>query len=69
MATKITVNSNGSLKIEGDVELVDGSGAAYDLGDRKTIFLCRCGQSQKSPFCDGSHKSCGFDSPAVARSL
>ena len=26
----------------------------------KTYFWCACGQSQKQPFCDGSHKDTGF---------
>jgi CDGSH-type Zn-finger protein len=55
-ATKITVKSNGSLKLEGDFELVDATGAVYDLGGREIISICRCGLSQNKPFCDGSHK-------------
>ena len=31
-ATKITVNSNGSFKVEGDFEIVDRAGNTYDLG-------------------------------------
>jgi CDGSH-type Zn-finger protein len=27
---------------------------------RKTIALCRCGQSLNKPFCDGAHKKCEF---------
>ena len=30
MSTKITVNNNGSLKIEGDFTIVDREGNAYD---------------------------------------
>ena len=26
----------------------------------KTYFWCACGQSQKQPFCDGSHKGTGM---------
>ena len=48
--TKITVNSNGSLRIEGDIDLVDKAGNAYDLGGREVISLCRCGLSQNKPF-------------------
>jgi CDGSH-type Zn-finger protein len=54
--TKLTVNTNGSLKIEGDFEIVDMQGNAYGLQGRTVVSLCRCGQSKNKPFCDGSHK-------------
>ncbi len=28
--------------------------------DAKTYFWCRCGKSQKQPFCDGAHKGSEF---------
>lgn len=56
MTTKITINNNGSLKVEGDVEMVDAQGSAYGLQGRTVIGLCRCGLSGNKPFCDGSHK-------------
>lgn len=56
MATKITINNNGSLKIEGEIEIVDALGNAYGLQGRTVIGLCRCGLSNNKPFCDGSHK-------------
>jgi CDGSH-type Zn-finger protein len=68
MAAKITVNNNGSYRIEGDVELVDGAGNKYDLAGRTTIALCRCGRSKNKPFCDGSHKE-GFESVVTAYKL
>ena len=55
-STKITVNSNGSLRVEGDFEIVDRAGNRYDLGGRELVSICRCGRSQNKPFCDGSHK-------------
>jgi CDGSH-type Zn-finger protein len=55
-AVKLTVNSNGSLKVEGDFEIVDSQGNVYGLGERTTVFICRCGLSQNKPFCDGSHR-------------
>lgn len=57
---QIKVNDNGSLRVSGDIELVDGEGNAYDT---KRIFsLCRCGHSSTKPFCDGTHKKIGFES-------
>jgi CDGSH-type Zn-finger protein len=66
--TKITINSNGSLRLEGDFEILDKAGNKYDLGGRETVSLCRCGHSKNKPFCDGSHKG-NFDHEAVAFAL
>jgi CDGSH-type Zn-finger protein len=55
--TKITVNNNGSLRVEGeDFEIVDKDGNTYGLGGRTLVSICRCGLSKNKPFCDGSHK-------------
>ena len=67
-ATKITVNNNGSLKIEGEIELIDKNGMTYHLGGREVISLCRCGLSKNKPFCDGSHKG-HFEHDAIAFDL
>ena len=66
--TKITVRSNGSLKIEGDFEIVDKDGNVYGLEGREIISICRCGLSQTKPFCDGSHKG-HFEHEAIAFNL
>jgi CDGSH-type Zn-finger protein len=66
--TKITVNNNGSLKIEGDFEIVDKDGNPYDLGGRTAVSLCRCGMSKNKPFCDASHKG-HFEHDAIAFAL
>jgi CDGSH-type Zn-finger protein len=66
--TKITVNSNGSLRVEGDFEIVDVNGTAYGLQGRTVVTLCRCGRSANKPFCDGSHKG-NFDHAATAFDL
>jgi CDGSH-type Zn-finger protein len=68
-ATRITVMNNGSLRVEGDVEIVDPQGNVFGLQGRTRISLCRCGQSSNKPFCDGSHKTCGFTSQVVAFDL
>jgi CDGSH-type Zn-finger protein len=69
MAIKLTVLSNGSLRVEGqDIELVDAQGQPYGLGGRERITICRCGLSKQKPFCDGSHKG-HFEHEAVAFDL
>lgn len=70
MPTKITVTKNGSYRIEGeDFELFDANGSKFDLAGRTIITLCRCGKSNKKPFCDASHKTCGFESEVTAYAL
>lgn len=49
-ATKITVNSNGSIRVEGDFEILDPQGRPFGLAGRTTIGLCRCGHSNNKPF-------------------
>ena len=62
----IRVRDNGPLLIEGPVKLVDALGNAIAVPTNKpTISLCRCGASNNKPFCDGSHKTCGFQSVMV----
>ena len=63
---KITVRKNGSLLVQGDdVTVVDWIGNEYPLAKRP-FALCRCGASQKKPFCDGSHNTIGFQAPETA---
>ena len=64
-STKLTIKSNGSVKVEGDFEIVDIEGNVYNLGGREIISLCRCGLSKNKPFCDGAHKG-HFDHEARA---
>ena len=65
-ATKITVNSDGSVRVEGDFEILDPMGQAFGLAGRTVIGLCRCGASANRPFCDGSHKRIEFQAPDSA---
>lgn len=67
--TKITVRNNGPLRIEGNFQLCDMEGAVFGLGGVTAISLCRCGHSENKPFCDGSHKRVGFQSPVKAREV
>jgi len=69
MSTRIVVNPNGPIRIEGDFSVVDAEGTAFGLGGRPMISLCRCGHSANKPFCDGAHAREGFRDPALARDL
>jgi CDGSH-type Zn-finger protein len=68
-ASKITINNDGSIRVEGDFEICDPQGQPFGLGGRTVIGLCRCGLSQNKPFCDGSHARNGFKDNVVARDL
>ena len=39
--TKLTINRNGSIKIEGDFEITDCEGKTYGLEGRTALGLCR----------------------------
>jgi CDGSH-type Zn-finger protein len=41
--TKITVSLNGSLKVEGEVSLLDHDGKEIPKAEGKPFWLCRCG--------------------------
>jgi CDGSH-type Zn-finger protein len=67
--TSVTVRDNGPLLVEGPLKLLDAEGNAFAIDPSKpAIALCRCGASENKPFCDGSHKRCGFESAVRAAS-
>lgn len=60
----ITVNPHGSLRVEGPVKVQTKDGIV--LFEGTSMSLCRCGESSTKPFCDGTHRNCGFEhDPAV----
>ncbi|MGH2379646.1 MAG: CDGSH iron-sulfur domain-containing protein [Candidatus Limnocylindria bacterium] len=62
---RLKVMDDGALQLRGDlsqINVVDGDGQPFDFGERRTVLLCRCGQSQNKPFCDGRHLRTGFAS-------
>ena len=69
MPAKVTISSNGPIRIEGDFTIVDAEGNSFGLAGRTIIGLCRCGHSENKPFCDGGHKRNGFESLCPARDL
>jgi len=69
MPAKVSINTNGPIRIEGEFIITDADGNAFGLGGRTTIGLCRCGHSENKPFCDGAHRRQGFESACPARDL
>lgn len=60
---KIRMRPNGPLVVEGPFQLFDSRSAEFTIpADKPAIALCRCGHSKNRPFCDGSHRSSGFES-------
>ena len=67
---RIRCRENGPLVVEGPVTIVDHQGNAFKItGDKPAVALCRCGQSANKPFCDGSHRQCGFVAANLATDL
>ena len=75
---KITVRPHGPYVVRGQIPLVRKSqveteyGEPYDwkvesvLETGETYRLCRCGQSNSKPFCDGAHTLVDFDGEEAA---
>ncbi|MFM7205766.1 MAG: CDGSH iron-sulfur domain-containing protein [Planctomycetaceae bacterium] len=62
---------DGPLVVElpADIRLrvIDHLGHEFPLpADKPAVALCRCGQSGSRPFCDGSHRACGFTAVETA---
>lgn len=56
---QIQIMPNGPAIVEGAFEVKNAEGE--NLAEGKTrVAICRCGASQRKPFCDGSHGKAGF---------
>ena len=74
----ITVSKNGPYIVSGSVSLrleiirvnAAGESTEWDEGNAfpasSQYALCRCGNSNKKPFCDGTHAKIGFDGTETA---
>ncbi len=49
---------SGPIWVKGGIRIESADGGSYEIRNRVT--LCRCGQSQNKPFCDGTHASMHF---------
>ena len=64
----IRCRENGPLVLQGPVRLVDHLGNEFKLPvGKEHVALCRCGRSRTKPFCDGSHRECGFQAAERAK--
>jgi CDGSH-type Zn-finger protein len=75
---KIIVKTNGPYLVQGGVPLVRKAPVISEHGEPLTwkkgeslqasepYSLCRCGQSDSKPFCDGSHADVDFDGMETA---
>ena len=59
-SVRIQVSPNGPLLVTGNAIIVNTDGT--ETIKEGKFALCRCGQSTRKPFCDGTHKTITFDS-------
>ena len=76
--TKVVVSKDGPYIVTGNAPLAkqvigtdaDGGSETWEQGEiyptQEKYALCRCGQSKKKPFCDGTHATIGFDCTETA---
>ena len=77
-AARVVISKDGPYLVTGDIPLskqiigADAEGGSEEWKEGKvfpaqqTYALCRCGQSNKKPFCDGTHAKVGFDGTETA---
>lgn len=62
----IKVRQNGPYLVDdAEITLIDWNGNEYQI-PKRPFALCRCGGSQNKPFCDGTHKTNGFQASEAA---
>jgi CDGSH-type Zn-finger protein len=75
---RVVVSRDGPYIVTGHVPLAkqtiiadaDGGSEMWEQSDpfpvQEKVALCRCGQSKKKPYCDGTHTKIGFDGTKTA---
>ena len=56
--TEIKIIENGPMIIKGNFKVVGTDGK--ELNQTKVASICRCGQSDNLPYCDGKHSKTGY---------
>lgn len=54
---EVVIIKNGPIMLKGSMIITHKDGKQES---HKEVYLCRCGQSANKPFCDGTHRKCGF---------
>lgn len=57
VTAEVVIIPNGPIQLKGPMVITHKNGTRET---KKEVFLCRCGQSSNKPFCDGTHRKCGF---------
>ncbi|MBI3743388.1 MAG: CDGSH iron-sulfur domain-containing protein [Chloroflexi bacterium] len=59
----VKATRNGPYEVSGNFQILDAAGQPFDASKQTfkgKVYLCRCGQSNTKPFCDGTHNKVGF---------
>lgn len=52
--TEVKLLENGPVIIKGNLKIIGPDGK--EMKQMKVVSICRCGRSEKQPYCDGSHR-------------
>jgi CDGSH-type Zn-finger protein len=64
---RVRIRKNGPLLCKGEIEVYGEQGDLFIRAD--DVALCRCSHSKNRPFCDGSHRECGFENDGIFEGL
>ena len=57
MKVEINIIDNGPILVKGET-IVTKNGEKLEVNEQ--YALCRCGQTNNQPYCDGAHNKCNF---------